>query len=89
MQTLSLDYASHDDALKAALSGKQPGEEVVLTIRAKVTANSDESIDLQTEELMVDEGPAEAEPEAETPEEEEDMDEESAPAMIVAISKKK
>lgn len=83
MDTITLNYASYDDALKAALSGKEPGEECVLTIRAKVVSNSEESVDLETEEVTLDDY---SEPEME--DEEEMMDEEKAPAMVIAIAKK-
>ena len=84
---LTLNYEAFDDALKLALSGKQPGDEVVLTVRAKVTANSEESADLELEEVTLDKEAADMEEEA--AEEEEEMDEEAAPAMVIAIAKKK
>lgn len=86
---LTLNYEAFDDALKLALSGKEPGDEVVLTIRAKVTANSDESADLELEEVTLDKEAADMEEDAAEGEDEEEMDEESAPAMVIAIAKKK
>lgn len=90
---LTLNYEAFDDALKLALSGKQPGDEVVLTVRAKVTANSDESADLEMEEVTLDKEAADMEEEAAEGEdsapEKEEVDEESAPAMVIAIAKKK
>jgi hypothetical protein len=80
---LTLNYAAFDDALKLALSAKQPGDEVVLTLRAKVTANSDESGDFDIEEVTLDDETADTEEESEEP-----MDEETAPAIVVAIAKK-
>lgn len=86
---LTLNYEAFDDALKLALSGKEPGDEVVLTVRAKVTANSDESADLELEEVTLDKEAADMEEDAAEGEGEEEMDEESAPAMVIAIAKKK
>jgi hypothetical protein len=93
---LTLNYAAFDDALKLALSGKEPGAEVVLTIRAKVTANSDESADLELEEVTLDKEASQADKEEDAAEgetadtEEEDAGEsEDMPAMVVAIAKKK
>lgn len=82
MDSITLSYSEYDDALKAALSGKEPGDECVLTIRAKVLTNTDESVDLEVQEVTLDDY---EEGETEEPE----MDDEEAPAMIVAIKKKK
>ena len=84
MDKLTLNYGAYDDALKLALAGQEPGTEVVLTIRAQVVANTDESADLSIEEVTLDKAePVEAE------EETDDMPEEDAPAIVVAVAKKK
>ncbi len=87
MDPITLNYDSYDEQLKAALSGKEPGESVVLTVRAKVNSNSDESITLDIEEVELEDA-TEAEAEGDV-EEEAPMGEEDMPAMVVAISKKK
>ena len=87
MDNLTINYDSFDAELKAALSGKEPGESVVLTVRAKVNSNSDESVTLDIEEVELDDA-TEAEAEGDM-EEEAPMGEEDMPAMVVAIAKKK
>ena len=84
MDPITLNYEAYDDQLKAALSGKEPGESVVLTVRAKVNSNSDESITLDTEEVTLEDMGETEEVEETEPEMEDEM-----PAMVVAIAKKK
>ena len=81
--TITLNYDAYDEALKLALAGKQPGETCVLTIRAKVMSNDDESAGLEVEEVTLDED-SYSEPEME-----EEMDEDEAPAMVVAVAREK
>lgn len=81
---LTLNYEGYDEALKLALAGKQPGETCVLTIRAKVMSNDDESAGLEIEEVTLDED-SYSEPE----ETEMEMDEDEAPAMVVAVAREK
>lgn len=86
MDNITLNYEAYDDALKLALAGKQPGETCVLTVRAKVMSNDDESVGLSVEEVTLD-SESYSEPEVEV--EEEEMDEDEAPAMVVAVAREK
>lgn len=84
MDNISLNFEAYDDALRTALSGKEPGESVVLTVRAKVVSNSEESVDLETEEVMVDET---ADIVEDIIEDEDELPDDEAPAMVVAVKK--
>jgi len=83
---ITLNYDAFGDELKLALAGKQPGDECVLTLRVKVTSNSDESIDFDAEEVTLDK---EASPEPEEVVEEDEVVDDDAPAIVVAMAKKK
>jgi hypothetical protein len=75
--SITLNYADNEE-LKTALGGKEPGDEVTLTLRVTVRANSDDAFDAMIDDVQLD--TSEEEPETE------EVDEEDADVSVIAAT---